>query len=326
MATHKVPIIDIHALVTNSDDILQIGIELRNACTNHGFFYIKNHGISEQLQHKLEHLTHRFFELDEQAKLQISMSKGGRAWRGYFPIGNELTSGKPDLKEGIYFGAELHKDHVKVKTKTPMHGANLFPNTLPEFRRVVLQYMDELIELGHHLMKALAISLGLPKLFFREKYTHDPLTLFRIFHYPPPQIPSFGNAEWGVGEHTDYGVLTILKQDNIGGLQVKSKSGWIVAPYIPGTFICNIGDMLDRMTGGYYRSTPHRVINKSGKSRYSWPFFFDPNWDVVVEPLPIEKNSNKRWDNTDIHEFKDTYGNYVLSKVSKVFPELKQNV
>ncbi len=261
------------------------------------------------------------------------MSKGGRAWRGYFPVGDELTSGKPDLKEGLYFGSELHEQHPKVKAKIPMHGANLFPEQFPRLKKIVIEYMDQLTKLGHHLMRGLAVGLNLPEFYFQEKYTDDPLILFRIFHYPSSKVPSYVDAEWGVGEHTDYGVLTILKQDSVGGLQVKSRSGWIEAPYIPGTFICNIGDMLDRMTGGYYRSTPHRVINKSGKSRYSWPFFFDPNWDAAMGPLPLRGKGQiegepsfgaERWDGSNLHAFEGTYGQYILGKVGKVFPELME--
>ncbi len=133
---------------------------------------------------------------------------------------------------------------------------------------------------------------------------------------------------WGVGEHTDYGVLTILKQDEVGGLQVRTSGGWIAAPPVPGSFVCNIGDMLDRMTRGLYRSTPHRVLNRSGRARFSFPFFFDPGWDAEVEPIEAEvvgahaDDAGERWDRASVHEFEGRYGDYVLSKVSKVFPEL----
>jgi isopenicillin N synthase-like dioxygenase len=105
-------------------------------------------------------------------------------------------------------------------------------------------------------MAGIALSLGLEESYFADRYTSEPLTLFRIFNYPPDLSLPDGEDKWGVGEHTDYGVLTILKQDDSGGLQVKSKSGWIAAPPIPGSFVCNIGDMLDRMTVRLYRSTP----------------------------------------------------------------------
>jgi len=126
-------------------------------------------------------------------------------------------------------------------------------------------------------------------------------------------------------------ILTMVKQDHLGGLQVKSKSGWIEAPPIPNSFVCNIGDMLDRLTGGFYRSTPHRVKNLSGCDRVSFPFFFDPSFDAELHPIEtkegsISEDKNERWDQTSVHEFHGTYGDYILSKVAKVFPELRQKV
>jgi polar amino acid transport system ATP-binding protein len=143
---------------------------------------------------------------------------------------------------------------------------------------------------------------------------------------------------WGVGEHTDYGLLTLLFQDTVGGLQVKSRSGqWIQAPPVPGTFVCNIGDILDRMTGGLYRSTPHRVSrNTSGRHRLSFPLFFDPNFfchvkkidDIVDASLgaSVDDDSASRWDKANVHAFHGTYGDYVLNKVGKVFPQLMDSV
>ncbi|HEY0202510.1 MAG TPA: 2OG-Fe(II) oxygenase family protein [Burkholderiaceae bacterium] len=134
-----------------------------------------------------------------------------------------------------------------------------------------------------------------------------------------------------MGEHTDYGLLTLLLQDDVGGLQVKTRGGWIEAPPIPGTFVINIGDMLDRMTGGLYRSTPHRVRrNTSGRDRLSFPVFFDPAFDARAQsiaglPAP-EDDSAARWDKANIHAFDGTYGDYLLGKVSKVFPQLRDAV
>src|SRR5690606_27276313 len=132
----------------------------------------------------------------------------------------------------------------------------------------------------------IAMSLGLEESYFADCYTGDPLVLFRIFNYPRwSRTSEEDEARWGVGEHTDYGVLTILKQDDAGGLKVKTKSGWIAAPPIPGSFVCNLGDMLDRMTRGIYRSTPHRVRCVVARDRLSFPFFFDPNFHAVVQPI-----------------------------------------
>jgi isopenicillin N synthase-like dioxygenase len=188
--------------------------------------------------------------------------------------------------------------------------------------------MTALTGLGHRLMAGLALSLGLEESYFADRCTGEPLTLFRIFNYPPSADPSL----WGVGEHTDYGLLTILLQDAAGGLEVKSRSQWVPAPPIPGSFVCNIGDMLDRMTGGLYCSTPHRVRNSAPRDRLSFPFFFDPNFFARVQPIELSGRAlppddrDERWDRASVHAFEGTYGDYLLGKVGKVFPELRVTV
>lgn len=325
MKNPSLPIIDISCFIDKSDPIaMQESAEkIRKACTEVGFFYVSGHRVSPTLQNKLEELSQSFFSLPENEKLEIAMEKGGRAWRGYFPVGDELTSGKPDAKEGIYFGSELPSTHPMVIDSVAMHGQNLFPERPVELKQTVLDYMGAVTKVGHAILRGIAVSLNLPIEYFESSITNNPFILFRIFHYPATGTKE---GEWGVGEHTDYGLLTILKQDNNGGLEVKSKSRWIPAPPIENTFVCNIGDMLDRMTGGYYLSTPHRVKNKSGKSRFSFPLFFDPDFNAEVKPIPgFEErvaNDTERWDGKSVYDFNGTYGNYILSKVSQVFPKL----
>lgn len=325
----RLPIIDISALVSGVGERRSIAEQIAGACGESGFFYITGHGIDARLQRRMEELSRRFFDQNVDQKLAIRMERGGRAWRGYFPVGGELTSGKPDLKEGLYFGAELEPHHPLVRSGTPMHGANLFPGDIPLFREAVLEYMAAMTSLGHRLMEGIALGLGLDESYFIERYTSDPLILFRIFNYPPDPEP-VSEQRWGVGAHTDYGLLTILKQDRTGGLQVKSKSGWVDAKPIPGSFVCNIGDMLDRMTGGLYRSTAHRVRSPSKQARLSFPFFFDPNFNAEVKPIAIsahiEDDKSERWDLASVHDFSGTYGDYLLSKVSRVFPQLRREI
>ena len=321
----KIPIIDISPFLVNDEYGMQASAdEVRKACLEHGFFYVSNHGIPEHLQLRLEAVSKDFFTLSEDEKMRIRMELGGRAWRGYFPVGAELTSGKPDKKEGLYFGSELDDEHPKVKKEIPLHGKNLFPEKPSEMAEIVLEYINQVTSLGHHLMQAIALSLNLKRDYFSRSTTKNPTILFRIFHYP---AHSANTEEWGVGEHTDYGLLTILKQDEIGGLQIKSKDGWMAAPPIKDTFVCNIGDMLDRMTNGLYRSTPHRVLNTSEKSRLSFPLFFDPDFDAIVKPIAGLQHSNPdykdRWDKMDVYNYEGTYGEYLTQKVAKVFPLLK---
>ena len=318
-----IPIIDAQNLKNHSPEVVIKEVQkLKVACHDHGFFYVQNHGINRQLIRHLTDLSHQFFGLPIGEKSKIHMSKGGLAWRGYFSVGEELTSGHPDKKEGLYFGRELEEKHPKVVSKTPMHGRNLFPD-IDNFSNRILDYMNALEELGQLLLEGIALSLNLDKKYFYQNYTQDPFVLFRIFNYP--SIIHNDGHNWSVGEHTDYGLLTILKQDDVGGLQIKTKGKWIDAPPIKDTFVCNIGDILDIITKGYYKSTPHRVLNKSGKSRLSMPFFMDPNFDAEVQPIEnisASHNFDDRWDRNNIYAYTGNYGKYVLNKVSKVFPQL----
>jgi isopenicillin N synthase-like dioxygenase len=320
---HHLPVIDVSSLFAGGH-AARVPAEIGAACRDLGFFYATGHGIGADTLAALDAASRRFFALPEARKMDIAMARGGRAWRGYFPVGGELTSGKPDLKQGLYFGEELDADDPRVAEGLPLHGRNLFPEDVPELKPAVLRFMDEATCAAHAIMEGVALSLGLDAHYFRRTYTARPTLLFRVFEYP------VGDDEgWGVGEHTDYGLLTLLAQDENGGLQVKTPNGWIEAPPIPGTLVCNIGDMLDRLTGGFYRSTPHRVRNVSGKSRLSFPFFFDPAFDAEIVPLPqsvARDDSAERWDRANVHEFSGTYGEYLMAKVSKVFPDLAENV
>jgi len=189
--------------------------------------------------------------------------------------------------------------------------------------------MAAVTALGHRVMAAIARSLELPDDYFARRYTADPLILFRIFLYPSRPVPEGLDVRDGVGEHTDYGLLTLLRQDRVGGLQVRTAAGWIEAPPVEDSFVCNIGDMLDRMTGGLYRSTPHRVrLNTSGRDRLSFPLFFDPDMEARIEPIRSAATDDRatRWDGASVHAFEGSYGDYLLGKIGKVFPELKQSV
>jgi isopenicillin N synthase-like dioxygenase len=330
------PVVDVSAVRHGGAARDEVSRQLDAACRDVGFFYIVGHGVDEGLERRLEALSREFFRLPEDHKARIGMAAGGRAWRGWYPVGGELTSGVPDRKEGIYFGAELGPEHPRVAAGVPLHGPNLFPARPADLRDAVLAYMAAMTDLGHLLSAAVARALGLADEWFATHLTADPTVLFRIFHYPPGPAAAAGEGPagergWGVAEHTDYGLLTILRQDDTGGLEVRTPAGWTLAPPIPGSFVCNLGDMLERMTGGLYRSTPHRVRNTGRAGRVSFAFFFDPSWDAEVRPLPLDRPPAPmplapRWDGANVHELGGTYGDYLLAKVAKVFPDLGDRV
>ena len=321
----SLPIIDMSPLFDfeDADAVRQVSLEIRQACRESGFFYVRGHRIDESRLAGLERAGRRFFDLPLEEKNRIAMHHGGLAWRGYFPVDGELTAGQPDHKEGLYFGSDLPAEHPRVVAGTPLHGANLGPEAVPELRGEVLAFMAATAAAAQQLLRGIALSLDLPNHYFTQTYTRNPTILFRIFHYPAGQ-----GERWGVAEHTDYGLLTLLAQDASGGLQVKSGDQWLDAPPIEGTLVCNIGDMLDRLTGGWYRSTPHRVRNASGRGRLSFPLFFDPDFDAEMQALPTIASRQPmgsgaaRWDEADLQAFEGSYGDYLIAKVSKVFPEL----
>jgi isopenicillin N synthase-like dioxygenase len=323
-AASSLPVIDLSRAGLGGAGHAAVARELDLACCEFGFFYLVGHGVDPRLTDRLAQLSREFFARAADEKLRIHMSHGGRAWRGYFPVGGELTSGEPDLKEGLYFGTELDESDPRVRAGTPMHGRNLFPE-IPEFRETVLDCMSALEAAGQRVLSLLAAGLRLDADYFQRRYTGDPTVLFRIFRYPPDDA---ARAGWGVGAHTDYGLLTLLQQDTVGGLQVLNRDRWLDVPPLADSLVCNVGDMLERLTRGRYLSALHRAKNVTTRERLSMVLFLDPAFDAQLEPLPgvapdsDQPHTNVRWDRIDPHTLQGTYGEYLLSKVSKVFPEL----
>ena len=203
------PVVDASALLSaRPADRTGVARQIEAACREHGFFYVTGHGVAPDLQARLTEACTEFFALPQPAKMEIAMARGGRAWRGYFPVGAELTSGRPDLKEGLYFGAELADDDPRVRAGLPLHGRNLFPRQVPELRSAVLDYIGALTGLGQTVLRGVALSLGLEADYFAAGYTASPTVLFRVFRYPAPPP---GDEGWGAGEHTDYGLLTLRR-------------------------------------------------------------------------------------------------------------------
>ncbi|MDB5775478.1 MAG: Isopenicillin synthase-related dioxygenase [Herbaspirillum sp.] len=263
-----------------------IGRRLRAACMDKGFFYIANHGVSERLIERAFSATEDFFALPEHDKRRIDKALS-RCNRGYEPLRGQTLEpdAPPDVKEGFYIGNELCDDHPYVKAGKFNHGANQWPQNLPRFRPAMEAYFDAMRDLSLLLVKGLALSLELDENYFDSLCT-DSMETLRLLHYPPQPANPLPN-EKGCGAHTDFGALTLLAQDQAGGLQVyDAQHGWVHAPPIPGTFLVNLGDLTARWTNGMYRSTLHRVVNISGRERYSIPFFFSGNIDYVVNCLP----------------------------------------
>ena len=287
-ALSSLPVIDIAGLSSNSlADQLAVAKQLRQACLDKGFFYITNHGIPQPLIARVFAEAQKFFALPEQQKRAMDKALS-KANRGYEPLkAQTLEAGAPpDLKEGFYVGPEHAPDDPRVIAGKFNHGPNQWPEALPSFRATMTEYFGLMAGLGERLMRGMARSLDLPADHFKAFCT-DPMATLRLLHYPP-QRPSDPHNQRGAGAHTDFGGLTLLAQDDVGGLQVwdQETQGWIHADPVPGAFVVNLGDMIARWTNDLYRSTLHRVINTSGRERYSVPFFYVGNYDHKVACIP----------------------------------------
>ncbi len=277
---NSIPVIDVAASVSGDAAGMHATAEaIRKACIDIGFFYVMKHGIATDVIEGAYKQAERFFDLPEETKLRYDINKIKRH-RGYVPIGSLSADPKiMDLQEGFEIGLEL-PDDPDYLAGNPLYGPNVWPDELPEFRRDAYRYFKEILALGHRLFELFALGLGMPKDYF-EPFITKPMAQLRLIHYPSTK----SEEAMGIGPHTDYEPFTILWQ-NAAGLQVQNRRGqWIEAPPIPGTFVVNIGDMLQRWTNDLFVSTPHRVINTSGQRRYSLAMFLGTNHDCVVECL-----------------------------------------
>lgn len=282
-----IPIIDVGGLRSSQlSDRQKVAAEMSQACRKVGFFYIKNHGIPDATLAQTFAEAKRFFDLSLAAKVEVATAKS-KISRGYDPLRTQTLdlNARPDLNESFYIGLERGQDDPLVQAGLPNHGANQWPQDLPGWQTRMEHYFARMMELAQQLSQGLALSLDLDEHYF-DAMTDNPMPVLRLLHYPPHPIAAEAD-EFGCGAHTDWGFLTILLQDQTGGLEVLTAAGdWVKAEPIPGTFVINLGDMLARWTNQMYRSTLHRVINRSGIERYSIPFFWDINYDAIVECLP----------------------------------------
>ena len=281
------PVIDISGLNDADMSVRRgIGEHMRAACGDLGFMYVIGHGVDEALRAAVFKQAAEFFAWPEDEKLALKMELSP-CNRGYEALGGQtLEDGAPpDLKEGFYVGEELSLDHPRVRACQFNLGPNQWPDNMPKFREVMNTYYTIMLELGESLMRGIALSMDLPEEFFND-YNAEPLSGIKLLHYPP-QPANAHPDEKGCGAHTDFGGITMLMQDDNGGLQVMGNDGeWIHAPPLPGSYVVNLGDMIARWTNDRYRSTLHRVINLSGQERYSVPFFFSGNPAHEVSALP----------------------------------------
>lgn len=232
--------------------------------------------------------SRRFHESPLEQKQSLAINAFHRGYMG-MATSTIVTSSvakvtRPNMSESLMLMHELPPDDPGLRASLPLQGPNQWPQWLPEFRPAMTQYIGEVDALGRYVVRLIAMSLGLEATALDHHFDH-PTTFLRALHYPP-QAP-LENEQMGSAPHTDYGIITLLAQDDSGGLQVRPRGGdWIEAPPIADTYVLNVGDMLARWTNDRFVSTPHRVINRSGGDRYSLPYFLDPGMDALIECVP----------------------------------------
>jgi isopenicillin N synthase-like dioxygenase len=260
--------------------------DLREAARGPGFFYLVGHGIDADLISQTLTLSRRFFSLPEADKLAIEMINSPH-FRGYNRAGYEHTRGKPDWREQVDIGAEKAARALDKSTPpwTRLQGPNQWPAALPELKPALLRYQGEITALGIRVLRAFAAALDQPESAFEPIYTPEPNQLIKIIRYPGR---ASGESDQGVGAHKDSGFLTLLLQESQAGLQVEGERGWIDAPPIAGTFVVNIGEILELASNGYLRANVHRVVSPPfGADRLSVAFFLGASHDANVPVLNL---------------------------------------
>tara|TARA_A100001037_G_scaffold231931_1_gene210278 strand:+ start:1786 stop:2742 length:957 start_codon:yes stop_codon:yes gene_type:complete len=306
IALSEIPVIDMTGLRHgNTDQAIEVASNLRKACEDVGFFYVENHGVSEDIIAAANTAARSFFSstLEEKQRVAINDSH-----HGFIQVGEAkmYDGAKIDLKESYVWGDEPAGNDNRFL------GPNNWPENMPELRSALMAFFVATTDSARHLMKGFALSLGLEAEAFLR--TSDrPISRGSALHYPP-QPEGMGEQQFGVAPHSDYGCLTLVWQDEVGGLEVLDRNGdWVTAHPIPGTFVVNVGDLLSRWTNSRFMSTAHRVVNRSPKTRHSLGLFFDPNFETVVDPADIcGPNETPRFEAT-------TCGDYILSRLDAAF-------
>ena len=301
LAFSSIPVIDISALRGTDRAALEAtAAEIGRACETVGFFYIKNHGVPEAMIERTYELSRQFHYSPKELKQQVHISNSPGT-RGWIPDGDKDDDGDPEL----YRLVEPNPDHDYL-TKPRLHAAfdvslelpetdpdflagnlmlvpNQWPDFIPGFREEVVAYYDAVTKVGDSLFHAFTVALGLPEDFF-AKLTKKPPSQLRLLHYPPNDRP-MDNDNLGIGAHSDFECFTILHQGGPGLQVMNAADEWVSAPPIPGTFIVNVGDLIEGWTNGRFKATQHRVVN-TGNERFSIPLFFAVDYHTVIEPLP----------------------------------------
>lgn len=311
----EVPIIDI-APLRDGTDPAGVGADLARAATDVGFLYVRNHGVDDAVVERARRTALAFFRLPEETKRQ---ARTNRFHHGYLEPGSTkmYDEARLDLKESFNWGIELDGGPAAAHDRgaapaNPLIGPNVWPAAMPELKVDVYPYFEAASACAEDLLRGFALGAGLDAEHF-VRLRDRPVSRGSLQYYPPQPVGA-EEDQFGVAPHTDFGVLTVLCQDRIGGLEIRRRNGeWAAMPPVPGTFVVNVGDLLERWSNRRYRSTVHRVINSSGRERLSLVLAYDPNFETLVDPGAFCAQGEAP------HDKPITCGDYLLWRFRKAF-------
>jgi len=291
-----IPVIDLGPYLAGAPDAMErAAAQLRTALTEIGFYFIVNHGVPEPQIRELYRQVARFHGQPLEKKMEVRIDRHNV---GYLPMrGDTLRTStvqavtKANFNEALFVARELPPDHPDVQADRRFRGANRWPGDLPGFRESVVSYCETMERLLLKLLPLYARALQLPADYFDAPF-RDCQYKLRATHYPPQEVSA--DDEFGIAPHTDTSFLTFLAPNDVPGLSIRTRSGkWIDAPAIPGAYVVNGGQMLQRWTNDFFLATPHRAINRSGGERYALAFFCDSNIDWPVASVPTTVGPDK---------------------------------
>ncbi len=279
-----IPVIDI-APVRAGDAVgtRHVAAQMQQAAGDIGFFYITNHGVDDNLIQETLHVAREFFELPEIDKRSVKVTPKKR---GYIePSTAKMKGGKKlDFRETFLWGREFTSETLATLAEIPLIGPNQWPQALPNMPEVFNNYFETCVELGRELLRVFALALGVESDYFAGRFKHTMARGSALYY--PPQPAEMGDDQFGIGPHTDWGVLTLLYQDDVGGLQVRGRDGkWLTAHPIADTYVVNVGDCLERWTNKHFLSNEHRALNTSSRVRQALVTFVDPDFDTDIIPI-----------------------------------------
>ncbi len=309
-----IPIVDVACLAEpNSAAARDSATALCDAYETLGFAYVAGHGVPDALIERAFAASAEFHAAPLAQKQSLAIN---RFHRGYIGMATStiVTSSvarvtQPNLSESLMLMHEVAPDDPDFGKE--VNGPNQWPDWLPTFRPTIDAYIVALEQLARRLLGGFTLGLGLPAGSIEPLFA-KPVTFLRLLHYPP-HPPDAADQQYGSAPHTDYGCLTILAQHGVEGLAVRDPAGrWLDAPPIPGTFLLNLGDLMPRWSNDRFRSTPHRVLNRSGRERYSIAYFFDPAMDAVIECLPTCRSADRPPRYAPMR-----YGDYLMERLNR---------